>query len=122
MTPRNRLNLCLGFAIFFPVAFAVGAPEAGINDPTEAPEIVVDCDVDAGQTLDGHAWDSDAPIRVEAIWDDDLTDVTGSPDPGGFGTHNYFAFSTVSGDSGRTFTITATDRKGHEATKRITVN
>ena len=112
------------YVAMFVAAIAVAytaAPRTTVNDPTEAPTIDAPCFVDAGSSLSGHADDCDAPIDVEATWDDTGLDVSGSPDPGGFGTRNVFDFATTTADAGRSFTIRATDGKGNYIEKVIDV-
>ena len=120
MRTKYFLILALAIASLAVLPFAVGASPLWNVD--EAPDLSVDCDVDAGDTLSGFAEDDDPPVDVEAIWDDTLTDLSGSPQLGGFGKRTNFNFHTDPSDSGRTFTITATDKYGHEKSKQITVN
>ena len=114
------LALAIVSASLFGLPFAVGASPTGNVD--EAPDLDVECDVDAGDQLAGFAEDDDPPVDVEAIWNDTFTHLDGSPQPGGFGSKTNFYFDTDASDSGRNFTITATDANGHEKSKTIFVN
>ncbi len=121
MRPKKLLSVCLLFSLIIGGSFALALPHPDINDPSEPPDIEADCVVNAGDSLLGYAWDCDAPIDVEARWNGSGLHLSGSPDPGGLGTKNYFSFATSLGDSGKTFTIIATDGKGYEHCKIVTV-
>ena len=120
MRTKHLLLLALAIASLAGLPFAVGASSSGNVD--EAPDISADCDVDEGDTLSGYAEDDDPPVSVKAVWNDTLTHLDGSPQPGGLGFQTNFHFDTDIGDSGRTFTITATDANGHEKSKTVFVN
>lgn len=117
---KFALSVCLVFSAVLG-AFAAANPATDVIDLTEAPEIVSDCDVDAGDTLSGYAWDCDAPVDVIAKWDHDGSHVDGSPVVGNSSSTD-FEFETDLSDTGHTFTITAYDGNGNYATKQITVN
>ncbi len=120
MRTKQLLLLVLAIVSLAGLPFAFGA--SPIRNVDEAPDLSVDCDVDAGDTLSGYAEDDDPPVDVEAIWNDTFTDLDGSPQLGGFGNRTNFNFHTDPSDSGRTFTITATDKFGHEKSKTVFVN
>ena len=118
---RFHLILCAAIlsSLFIVAAMAIAKPD--VSDPTEAPEISANCFIDAGDTLSGFAEDCDFPVEVEARWDDTGNHVSGSPATGGLSSKTHFNFATSVGDANRTFTITATDSKGHWITKQVTV-
>ena len=117
---KFALSVCFVFSAVLGALAAV-KPANDVNDPTAAPSIVSDCDVDAGDTLSGYAWDCDAPVDVIAKWDDTGKHVNGSPVMGSSSSTD-FDFVTTSNDNGRTFTITAFDGVGNDFSKQITVN